>query len=152
MSRLLEWAMMIVANEEGARELNRLGLGLGIEAKGTNIIEFKDVQLSPSGSLTIINLSGSGLIHECLVLSKSPDIQLTISVDGSLIFDKTFNESLEVSQELIFLSAFTKEENGQTYYVMHVKGIEFRESINISVKNTSESTITISRVVCKYSQ
>mgnify|MGYP000495215822 CR=1 FL=1 len=151
MSKLLDWAMMIVANEESARELSRIGIGVST-ARHTNIIEFKNVVLAPEGSMTIIDITGSGSVDECLIISLSPDVALSIIADDVLIFDKNFNDALEVSQELIFLSAFVKEEDSQMFYVYHVKGIDFVKNVNITVSNTSDSEITIKHAICKYSQ
>jgi hypothetical protein len=103
--------------------------------------------------LTVLEEAGSGQLDQFHVRSPNSDFRISITVDGVSVFNKTYAEIRQVSQNSPELSAFAElDEDGDPtgYYVASIRDIPYRSSILIRVQNTGLAPVTFSRLFAKY--
>ncbi|MCD6583643.1 MAG: hypothetical protein J7K71_03040, partial [Candidatus Omnitrophica bacterium] len=104
--------------------------------------------VNASSSLTLLNVSGKGMVHEVTVISEASTFKLTVSVDGSTMWDVDFNTASQYTDDIVFVSAF---ENEDGKYVYHLSDIPFTSSVTIMLTNTdSSNSITVDYAFVKY--
>ena len=121
---------------------------LGVPTYTTKTIEMYSKSIPPYGSLKILDYRGSGRLVELTIISSSPNFTLAVSADGTVVWGKTFSEASALSDEIVSISAFQREDGKYIYFV---SDIEFKSSISIEVVNLdSVNYITLDYIFCKY--
>ena len=103
--------------------------------------------------LTVLEEAGSGQLDQLHIRSPNSDFRISITVDGVSVFNKTYDEIRQVSQNSPEISAFAElDENGDPtgYYVASIRDIPYRSSISIKVQNTGLAPVTFSQLFAKY--
>ena len=114
----------------------------------TKIISESNHSISAGGTYTPLNITGSGKIHEITITSAVNTFKIRVTVDGTVIWDKTYSDASALTDDSIFVSAF-KDENDK--YIYHLNDIPFKNSIKVELINTNSSNaITLDKVFIKY--
>jgi len=136
--KLLEIASMIVAAEE---VVNR-------SASSSKTIELSNQTINPSGKITVIDLKGMGRLHELLIISSTNLFKVTITVDGTIVWDKSFDEASLVASQIGSVSAFQRDDGK---YIYHISNIPFSTGIKVEISSLDTSNpITLDYVFGKY--
>lgn len=139
--KILDWAMLIVAAEEAARLAAKPAERLEVKPASTRIKRLRMVSIPA----TLIDESGTGVLRELLLKSKTKDYTLTVRVDGSEAYKNSWSWFKDISQEFEGVDAF--EEDG--VYVLHLSGLSFRESLKVTVKPTTTTPTILEEVLWK---
>jgi len=114
----------------------------------TKIVEQTSYSLAAGGTYTPVNYSGRGRLHEVTIISSSNQFKVTITVDGVVIWDKSCSEAASITDEVVIVSAFQREDGK---YVYHLSDIPFTSSLKVDVVNLNTSNpITLDYVFVKY--
>lgn len=111
------------------------------------LLESVNVSVPANASYTLLDLSVAGRLHEVLVVSPSPDFSVKVTVDGVTVWDKSYGDATSLTDELVFVSAFQREDGR---YIYHLSEIPFKTSCKVEVLNLSNTSISFDRVVVKY--
>jgi hypothetical protein len=111
------------------------------------LLERVNVSVPANSSYTLLDLNVTGRLHEVLVVSPFPDFSVRITVDGVTVWDKSYSDASTLTDELVFVSAFQREDGR---YIYHVSEVPFKVSCRVEVVNLSSASITLDRVVAKY--
>jgi len=119
-----------------------------IIATGTRVVEYKNYVLQAGETNTLLDYTGRGRLHEITVISQASTFKITIYVDGQVIWDKQYSEAEEVTDEVVMMSAFQREDNK---YVYHISNIPFNQSVKVDITNTDAvNNIVFDYVFLKY--
>jgi len=114
----------------------------------TKVIENTNYSLSAGGTYTLINYSGRGRLHEVTIISSSSQFKITIVVDGTTIWDKSYSDAASITDEVVAVSAFQREDGK---YIYHLTDIPFNSSIKVDVVNLDTANpITLDYIFAKY--
>jgi len=112
------------------------------------VVEQVNYSLGAGATYTLINYSGRGRLHEVTVISSSNQFKLTVTVDGVKIWDKSYDEAASITDEVVVVSAFQREDGK---YVYHLSDIPFMVSLKVDIVNLNTSNpITLDYVFGKY--
>jgi len=121
--------------------------------KKSGIVDIIDQIVSAGATYNIISLSELGYVDECLISSPSTDFSVIVNIDGNEILNRTYTEYTNITQVIGGIAAFEERDsdgNPTGKYIVHLKDINFKNSITIQVKNDSGGSITFHNLFCKY--
>jgi len=114
----------------------------------TEIIEQKNYSLAAGSTLSLIDYSGRGRLHEVTVISSSNSFKITITVNGIVVWDKSYDEAASITDEVVMVSAFQREDGK---YVYHISDFPFTTNLKVDIVNLDTANpITLDYVVGKY--
>jgi len=101
-----------------------------------------------STPVTLIDVSGRGVLRELVVKASSPGFKATVIVDGEVLYSEDYTWFYNVSDTLESIDAFTADST----YVLRFQGIRFTTGIRVSIDGL-EPGFTISEAywVVEYS-
>jgi len=101
-----------------------------------------------STPVTLIDVSGRGVLRELVVKASSPSFKATVIVDGEVLYSEDYTWFQSVSDTLESIDAFTTDST----YVLRFQGVGFNTGIRVSVDGL-EPGFTISEAywVVEYS-
>jgi hypothetical protein len=116
--------------------------------RSSKIFEASAVSVNASGTYTPINLSGTGLLHELLIVSPQNTFRVNVAVDSATIWSKSYSDASSLTDVIPTMSAF-QDENGNYIYFLSL--LPFRSSLQVNVENlNTSSSITLNYVYAKY--
>lgn len=124
---MIELAMLIVAAEEA----RRIQLQIQLPQPSTKV-ELKDVQIPT----TLIDEEGAGVLKELMIKSKSGNYTLQLSIDGSTVYNHTWNMLREISQTVDEISAFQDEEDN---YILHLYDLKYSMKITVALDGEEQT-------------
>jgi hypothetical protein len=115
--------------------------------------ELKDQTIGASEWLNVLQYNGAGQVDEFFIRSPNTNFKVQVTVDGTVVLEKTYDELREVQQNSRDISAFAElDENGDPtgYYVTSIRNIPHAVSIQIKVQNIGASSTTLPNIFVKY--
>ena len=113
----------------------------------TQTAEQTSYTVAAGSTYALVDLSGAGRLHEVTVISPSPSFKLTITVDGTVIWDKSYSDAEAETDEVVMVSAFQREDGK---YVYHLSDIPYTSNLKVEVTNTGTSNITFDLLFAKW--
>jgi len=114
---------------------------------GAKLAEHLNISVPAGESYMLLDIAIGGRVHEVLIISPSPEFSVKVTVDGVVIWDKSYSEASAITDELVFISAFQREDGK---YVYHLSEIPFKSSIKVEVINISQATVVFDKLLAKY--
>ena len=109
--------------------------------RATKIVEKKNIIINEYYSF--LELKGSGLIHELVLISTSPDFKISIAIDNKSV-DWNYSELLELSAYIDTITAVPMD-NGQ--YVFRLSSISFTSLFSLEIYGKN---ITLAKAYAKF--
>ena len=119
----------------------------------TRFVDLAGSVVGAGGWLTVLESSETGELEQIHVRSPNTDFRVSIAVDGVSVFNKTYDEIRQISQNSPEISVFAElDENGDPtgYYVASLRNIPYQSSILVRVQNTGPALVTFSQLFVKY--
>ena len=119
----------------------------------TRFVDLAGSVVGAGGWLTVLESSETGELEQIHVRSPNTDFRVSIAVDGVSVFNKTYDEIRQISQNSPEISAFAElDEDGDPtgYYVASSRNIPYQSSIQVGVQNTGLVPVTFSQLFAKY--
>jgi hypothetical protein len=119
----------------------------------SNFKEFKDQAVGAGEWLNVLQYTGTGQVEEFFIRSPDTNFKVQVTVDGTVVLEKTYDELREIQQNSRDISAFAElDENGDPtgYYVASIRNIPHAVSIQIKVQNTGSAPTTLPNIFVKY--
>lgn len=119
----------------------------------TRFVDLAGSVVGAGGWLTVLESSETGELEQIHVRSPNTDFRVSIAVDGVSVFNKTYDEIRQISQNSPEISAFAElDEDGDPtgYYVVSLRNIPYESSIQVRVQNTGLIPVTFSQLFAKY--
>jgi hypothetical protein len=119
----------------------------------TRFVDLAGSVLDAGAWLALLEGVGAGRLDQFHVRSPNTDFRVWITVDGVSVFNKSYAEIRQISQNSPEISAFAElDEDGNPtgYYVASIRDIPYGSSISIRVQNTGLAPVTLSQLFAKY--
>ena len=119
----------------------------------TRFVDLAGSTVAAGDWLTVLPQFEAGQLEQLHVRSPNTDFRVLIAVDGVSVFNKTYAEIRQISQNSPEISAFAElDENGDAtgYYVASLRNIPYYDSILVRVQNTGLVPVTFSQLFAKY--
>jgi len=120
----LDIALKLLVEEEKARLSQS-----GAEKKEEPVRLESGRMHDASAPVTLIDVSGRGVLRELVVKASSPGFKATVIVDGEVLYSEDYTWFYNVSDTLESIDAFTADST----YVLRFQGIRFNTGIRVSL-------------------
>lgn len=150
LDRLGRQTLQIPAQEDTLADiLSRLA-----EVQRTKIVSLTNVTVNAGDTHNFLTISATkGFILETLILSEGENFSVILEIDGSEALNTSYANLNRIGQEVKSIDAFAQLDiNGSPTdrYLVHIKELNFKTSIKISVKNTSASPLIFRNLFVNY--
>lgn len=119
----------------------------------TKIVDHPGQSVNAGVWFTMIDEAGKGMMGAFHARSPDVDFEIKLTVDGTVVLEKTYAELREIQQNSPTISAFAeRDENGDLtgYYVASVRDAPYYVSIKLEIQNTGGAPKTFSQLFTKY--
>lgn len=97
--------------------------------------------------------SGRGTLGEFHARSPDTDFEIKLTIDGTIILDKTYTQLRGIQQNSPTISAFAElDEDGDAtgYYIASIRDVPYYASLKLEIKNTGGAPKTFDQLFTKY--
>jgi len=150
LDRLGRQTLQIPAQEDTLADiLSRLA-----EVQRTKIVNLSNVTVNAGNTYNFLSLSSTkGFVFETLVLCEEEDFSIILEIDGSEALNASYANLNQMGQEVKSIDAFAQLDingNPTGRYLVHIKELNFKTSIKISIKNNSASSLIFRNLFANY--
>jgi len=131
MSRAFQTALEILRAEEQARQQPKPEPVKPPVKPKTMIYKWHDKSVKKRKVL--VNITGSGRLVKCRIISPSSSFKVLLQIDGETVLDDTYTDLTEV------LAAYEEDDE----YYLHLEEKAFREKLVLIVSVTEQTTFTL---------
>ena len=111
-------------------------------------VEASSVSINAGATYTFLNLSGSGLLQEFLIVASQNTFRVDVTVDGVTVWSKSYSDASNLTDVMPTMAAFQREDGKYIYFLSF---IPFKSSIQVNVVNlNTSSSITVDYLYAKY--
>jgi len=116
--------------------------------RSTKTSEVSSVSVSAGSTYSFLNLSGTGIVQEFLIVASQNTFRVDVVVDNVTIWSKSYSDASNLTDVIPTMSAFQREDGKYIYYLSM---IPFKSSVQINIVNLDTvNPITLDYVYCKY--
>jgi hypothetical protein len=110
--------------------------------------EASSVSINAGATYTFLNVSGSGLLQELLIVASQNTFRVDVTVDGVTVWSKSYSDASNLTDVMPTMAAFQREDGKYIYFLSF---IPFKSSIQVNVVNlNSSSSISVDYLYAKY--
>jgi len=117
-------------------------------ARFARVSEASSVSIGASATYTFLNISGTGMLQELLIIASQNTFRVDVIVDGATIWSKSYLDASNLTDVVPTMSAFQREDGKYIYFLSL---IPFKSSIQVNIVNLdTSSSITADYLYAKY--
>ena len=112
------------------------------------VSEASSVSIGAGATYTFLNISGTGMLQELLIIASQSTFRVDVIVDGATIWSKSYSDASNLTDVVPTMSAFQREDGKYIYFLSL---IPFKSSIQVNIVNLdTSSSITADYLYAKY--
>jgi len=112
------------------------------------VSEASNVSINAGATYTFLNLSGTGILQELLIVASQNTFRVDVTVDGVTVWSKSYSDASNLTDVVPTMAAFQREDGKYIYFLSL---IPFKSSIQVNIVNlNTSSSITVDYIYAKY--